>query len=91
MPPGIPRANIPSPPFQWALAANQGLYNGFIAVGLFWGLLHPAEPFGREIQAFFLACVAVAGVVGAGTTGQRNIVFIQSVPALAALGALWAL
>jgi putative membrane protein len=65
------------------LAANQGLYNGFLAAGLAWGLwLGPA---GTGVKVFFLACVAVAGLYGAATASRR-ILFIQTVPA--ALGLL---
>lgn len=63
-----------------ALAANQGLYNGFLAAGLLWGLLHPVPEFGKQIELFFLALVAVAGVFG-GLTAKPKIFFIQSVPA----------
>src|SRR5881392_4157690 len=49
------------------LAANQGLYNGFLAAGLIWGLLHPDAGFAWQIKAFFLVCVIVAGVYGAAT------------------------
>lgn len=66
-----------------ALAANQGLYNGFLAAGLFWGLLHPVPEFATQIQLFFLACVGVAGVYG-GATVNRRILFIQTVPAVGA-------
>ena len=60
------------------LAANQGLYNGFLAAGLVWGLwLGPA---GRDIKLFFLGCVVVAGAYGAATV-SRKILFIQAVPA----------
>ena len=60
------------------LAANQGLYNGFLAAGLFWGLwLGPA---GWAVTVFFLLCVLVAGVYGAATANKR-ILFIQAVPA----------
>ena len=69
-----------------ALAANQGLYNGFLAAGLCWGLLHPHAQFGLQIQFFFLACVLVAAVYGA-LTAKRSILFIQGGPALAALAA----
>jgi putative membrane protein len=68
-----------------ALAANQGLYNGFLAAGLVWGLV-ASEPIGFQVQLFFLACVAVAGVVGALTVSTR-ILFVQTVPAAIA-GAL---
>lgn len=66
------------------LAKNQGLYNGFLAAGLVWGLLPgTADPVG--VQTFFLGCVAVAGVVG-GLTAARGIFFVQALPALIALG-----
>jgi putative membrane protein len=67
-----------------SLAANQGLYNGFLAAGLIWGLVHPDPPFGWQVQIFFLACVGVAGLFGAATAG-RKILFIQTVPAVIAL------
>ncbi|WDR04308.1 DUF1304 domain-containing protein [Devosia algicola] len=70
-----------------AMAANQGLYNGFLAAGLVWGLLQPDFGFGWQIQLFFLACVAVAGLFGAATVGRR-ILFIQTVPAVTAMIAL---
>src|SRR3954447_15169999 len=62
------------------LAANQGLYNGFLAVGLVWGLLHPDPAFGLQIKLFFLLCVIVAGVYGAATVSKR-ILYVQAVPA----------
>lgn len=60
------------------LAANQGLYNGFLAAGLFWGLSLGAT--GTAVKVFFLCCVLVAGVYGAATAG-RKILFVQAVPA----------
>jgi putative membrane protein len=66
-----------------ALAANQGLYNGFLAAGLIWGLLWPAG--GPAVMIFFLSCVMIAGVYGAATAA-RKILFIQTVPAAIALG-----
>ena len=60
------------------LAANQGLYNGFLAAGLFWGLSLGAP--GNQIKLFFLACVFVAGVFG-GLTANRRILFVQALPA----------
>ena len=67
------------------LAANQGLYNGFLAAGLVWGIwLGDA---GDPVKIFFLVCVAVAGVYGAATVGIR-ILAIQTVPALIALAAV---
>jgi putative membrane protein len=67
------------------LAANQGLYNGFLAAGLFWGLTLGAAGFG--VKVFFLLCVVVAGLYGAATVG-RKILFIQTVPAAVGLGLL---
>jgi putative membrane protein len=69
-----------------ALAANQGLYNGFLAAGLIWGLLS-ADPAALPIKTFFLVCVVVAGVFGAATVSPR-ILFLQAAPALAALALL---
>ncbi len=66
------------------LAANQGLYNGFLAAGLFWGLAHPNPEFGFQIQVFFLGCVLVAGIYG-GLTANKKILKIQAAPALIAL------
>lgn len=63
-----------------ALAANQGLYNGFLAAGLVWGLATAAVP----VQIFFLLCVIVAGIFGAATA-KVQILFMQSVPAAIAL------
>ncbi|EPE09088.1 integral membrane protein [Ophiostoma piceae UAMH 11346] len=69
-----------------SLAANMGLYNGFLAAGLFWGLLHPSPMFAFELKKFFLGCVSVAGLVGAVTSNKR-ILFIQFVPGSLALAA----
>jgi putative membrane protein len=69
-----------------ALAANQGLYNGFLVAGLVWGLL-ASDPVGFQIRIFFLACVTVAGVYGAATVNRR-ILFVQAVPAALALAAV---
>jgi len=71
------------------LAANQGLYNGFLAAGLLWGLVHPAAGTGRELQIFFLGCVLVAAIYGALSV-KRTILFIQGGPALLALLAVLA-
>lgn len=60
------------------LAANQGLYNGFLAAGLFWGLSMGAA--GQGVKLFFLGCVLVAGLYGAATA-SRKILFIQALPA----------
>jgi len=70
------------------LAANQGLYNGFLAAGLIWGLVHPQPEVGFQIKVFFLLCVLVAGVYG-GFTAKRAILYVQAAPALIALIAVW--
>jgi putative membrane protein len=67
------------------LAANQGLYNGFLAAGLFWGLYLGAP--GLGVKVFFLLCVLVAGIYG-GATANKRIVFIQALPAAIALALL---
>jgi putative membrane protein len=63
-----------------SLAANQGLYNGFLVVGLVWGLVAGKE----DVQVFFLLCVVVAGVYGAATV-SRKILLVQALPAAVAL------
>ena len=65
------------------LAMNQGLYNGFLAAGLLWGL--SLGDAGGSIKVFFLVCVVIAGVFG-GLTASRKILFIQALPAAVALG-----
>lgn len=65
------------------LAANQGLYNGFLVAGLVWGLIEDST----DIKVFFLACVVVAGVYGAATVSSR-ILLVQALPATLALGAV---
>lgn len=65
-----------------AMAANQGLYNGFLAAGLIWGLSLGES--GRSIVIFFLACVIVAGIFGALTVSKKIVVF-QALPAFLAL------
>ncbi|MCZ4611754.1 DUF1304 domain-containing protein [Streptomyces sp. Lzd4kr] len=65
------------------LAANQGLYNGFLAAGLVWGLIAD-DPTGRQVQIFFLSCMVVAGVYGAATANRR-ILFVQALPAAVTL------
>jgi putative membrane protein len=66
------------------LAANQGLYNGFLAAGLIWGLLQAVPAFAFEIKTFFLLCVIVAGIYGAATVSRR-ILWVQAAPAAIAL------
>jgi putative membrane protein len=68
------------------LAANQGLYNGFLAAGLIWGIY--LGDAGDPVKIFFLLCVAVAGAYGAATVNVR-ILLIQTVPALIAFAAVW--
>ena len=68
------------------LAANQGLYNGFLAAGLLWGLL--LGPAGWGVRVFFLLCVLIAGLYG-GLTAKRSILYIQALPALIALILVW--
>ena len=70
------------------LAANQGLYNGFLAAGLVWGLIHTNPGFAFQIKAFFLLCVIVAGAYGAATVSRR-ILYVQAAPAALALVLLW--
>ena len=67
------------------LAANQGLYNGFLAAGLIWGIWLGEA--GDPVKIFFLLCVAVAGAYGAATVSMR-ILMIQTIPALIALVAV---
>lgn len=66
------------------LAANQGLYNGFLAAGILWGVLSGK----RDVLAFILICVAVAGLYG-GLTAKISILYVQMLPALLALLLLW--
>lgn len=69
------------------LAFNQGLYNGFLAAGLLWGLLAADPGTSLAAKTFFLACVVVAGAVGGATVSPR-VLLVQAVPALAALALL---
>ena len=66
-----------------ALAANQGIYNGFLVAGLVWGLVSDQT----DVKVFFLLCVVVAGVYGAATVNKR-ILLVQAVPAVLALAAV---
>lgn len=79
LPPDVMAASAP-------LAANQGLYNGFLAAGLVWGLI--LGPAGFSVKVFFLVCVIVAGVFGA-LTAKRTILFVQALPGALALLAVW--
>ena len=75
LPPNVMAASAP-------LAANQGLYNGFLAAGLLWGLLLGTAGF--AVKVFFLACVIVAGLFGAATA-KRSILWLQALPGAVAL------
>ncbi len=66
------------------LAANQGLYNGFLAAGLIWSLLIPDPIWSVSIAQFFLCCISIAGIYGA-LTAQRSIFYIQTLPSALAL------
>lgn len=66
------------------LAANQGLYNGFLAAGLLWSLLISDEIWQKNVALFFLGCVAVAGIYGA-LTASKKIFYIQALPAIVAI------
>lgn len=83
--PGVPRDIFPK---TRALAANQGLYNAFLAAGLIWSLFIADPLWAGRVATFFLACVAVAGVFGALTVSQR-ILRIQTLPALVGLALVW--
>ncbi|MCF6348092.1 MAG: DUF1304 domain-containing protein [Flavobacteriaceae bacterium] len=63
------------------LAANQGLYNGFLAAGLIWSIISK----NAEVTIFFLSCVIIAGIYGAYSTKKIRLFYIQSVPAIIAL------
>ncbi len=67
-----------------AMAANQGLYNGFLAAGLIWTFFISNPAWKQNISIFFLSCVAVAGIYGAATA-DRKIFFVQALPAMVAL------
>lgn len=68
------------------LAANQGLYNGFLAAGLIWGL--SLGNAGLQVKLFFLVCVLIAGIFG-GLTASRKILWVQALPALIGLALIW--
>jgi putative membrane protein len=70
-----------------SLAANQGLYNGFLAMGLLWSLSPSTAAYSANLQVFFLTCVLVAAIFGAATA-KRTIIFIQGAPAALALAAV---
>lgn len=70
------------------MAANQGLYNGFLAAGLIWTFFIDDPMWYKNIAIFFLACVAIAGIFGAATA-DKKIFFVQGLPAIVALGILF--
>ncbi|MDO6734492.1 DUF1304 domain-containing protein [Octadecabacter sp. 1_MG-2023] len=74
-------------PKTTAMAANQGLYNGFLGAGLIWSLLLGNPSFSQSVALFFLCCVFIAGIFGALTVSKR-ILFVQSVPSALAMLAL---
>ena len=67
------------------LAANQGLYNGFLSIGLVWSLFDTRPEVAQSVAVFFLTCVVIAGFYGAYSTKNKKILFIQSAPAIVAL------
>lgn len=67
-----------------AMAANQGLYNGFLAAGLLWAVVHPDQQVSKQLGTFFLGCVVAAGLFGAATVNKR-IFFMQGLPAAVSL------
>lgn len=70
------------------LAANQGLYNGFLAAGLIWSILIENEVFSKAIASFFLSCIIIAGIYGAYSTKKIRLFYIQSIPAIVILSFL---
>ena len=82
------RQSLEKAEIQRILAANQGLYNGFLSAGLIWGLIHPDTFAGFQIQFFFLGCVFIAGIYG-GLTFSKRIMYVQAVPAVIAGTFLW--
>jgi putative membrane protein len=78
------RMNLEKAQMTSVLAANQGLYNGFLAAGLLWSLFHADPQFQFQLAVFFLSCVLVAALYGGYSVGKK-IFIIQGVPALLAL------
>ena len=70
-----------------SMAANQGLYNGFLAAGLIWSLIIADPLWSKNVALFFLACVAVAGIYGA-MTADKKIIFVQTVPSVIGIALL---
>ena len=82
--------SIPADQFEKTkvLAANQGLYNGFLAAGLIWSLLISDAIWSQNVSVFFLSCVVVAGLYG-GMTASKKIIYIQTLPAIITLGVIF--
>lgn len=80
--------DIKSAEISKPLAANQGLYNGFLSAGLIWGLSHQNDDFGIQIQVFFLLCVCIAAIFGS-ITAKKSILYVQGLPAAIALLSLF--
>jgi putative membrane protein len=70
------------------LAANQGLYNGFLGAGLIWSVFYPWGLSAHHIKTYFLSCVIIAGIYGARTV-SRKIFYVQALPAIITLALLW--
>lgn len=82
--------NIPDDMFEATkvFAANQGLYNGFLAAGLIWALLISNEKWRTNVGLFFLSCVSIAGIYGA-YSADKSIFFVQGLPALIGIIAIF--
>ena len=79
-------------PETTVLAANQGLYNGFLAAGLLWALFFIRDrKWQHNVAGFFLICVSIAGLYGAASTGSMRILLVQTLPAVTALLLFWVL
>lgn len=79
---GFPKELFPQ---TKVMAANQGLYNGFLAAGLIWTFFIENEAWKAYVALFFLSCIAVAGIFGAATASKK-ILFVQTVPSVIAIG-----
>ena len=79
--------NFPDSYFKQSkkLAANQGLYNGFLAAGLIWTFFIQNNEWQINVSLFFLSCISVAGIYGAISSGEKSLFFIQALPAIIAL------
>jgi putative membrane protein len=81
--------SVEDAPVSKKLAANMGLYNGFLAAGLTWGLTYGDPTAALCIQVFFLICIVIAGVYGAYSLKKPLVLLIQALPAAVALALLW--